>query len=294
LGNRLAECGVGVLFNPALADFVADHADSLDYLAVIPDRFWLDRGWGTCPRFEDTSAGEAVLTQAAQSLPLVLHGIGLSICSADLFDREYLLQLERWRRRYDCRWISEHLSFSRIGAGHETNAGIALPVPYDREILDMLIPRIEAAQTILGCPFLIENNVSYFTFPDQDLSESQFLNQLARSSGCSLLLDLHNVYVNARNHRFDAKAFLAELDLSRVLEFHVAGGSEMMGFYTDSHTGGVPEVVWDLLSFAAPRSPNLRGVTFEFHESTWHLLRAEGVLAQIARARSAMAMHRTA
>ena len=202
--------------------------------------------------------------------------------------------MERWRNRYDCRWISEHLSFSRIGAGHETNAGIALPVPYDREMLNMLNPRIQAAQTILGCPFLVENNVSYFTFPDQDLSESQFLNELTRSSGCSLLLDLHNVYVNSRNHRFHAEAFLEELDLSRVIEIHVAGGSEMMGFYTDSHTGGVPEAVWDLLSFVAPRSQNLRGVTFEFHESTWHLLRTEGILEQIARARSALAIPSTA
>jgi uncharacterized protein len=283
-----------VLFNPALEDFVSRHADSLDYLAVIPDRFWVDHGLGTRPRFEGTPAGEAVLAQAALSLSVVLHGIGLSICSAGVFDDEYLAQLARWRKRYACPWVSEHLSFSRIGAGHETNAGVALPVPYDRDILDLLYPRIQAARAILGCPFLLENNVSYFTFPDQDFSEPEFLNELARGSGCSLLLDLHNVYTNSRNHKFDAKAFLAELDLSRVIEIHVAGGSEMMGFYTDSHTGPVREEVWDLLSFAAPRSPNLRGVTFEFHESTWPLLRSEGVLEQIARARSALAIPCTA
>ena len=138
MASSVSECGVGVLFNPALADFIADHAQHLDYVAVIPDRFWIDRGLGTDPRFEDTSAGEALLAQAAPRLPIVMHGIGLSICSADVFDREYLIQLERWRARYDCQWVSEHLSFSRIGAGHETNAGIALPVPFDRSIIDML------------------------------------------------------------------------------------------------------------------------------------------------------------
>jgi uncharacterized protein len=283
-------CGVGVLFNPALADFVSTYADSLDYLAVIPDRFWVDHGVRANPRFEATPAGEEALATAARSLPVVLHGIGLSICSADLFDREYLLQLAYWRERYACPWVSEHLSFSRIGSGHETNAGIALPVPFDREILNMLYPRIEAARELLGCPFLLENNVSYFTFPDQDVSESQFLNELSRNSGCALLLDLHNVYTNARNHGFDARTFLSELELSRVIEIHVAGGSEMMGFYTDSHTGPVREEVWDLLEFVAPLSPNLRGVTFEFHESTWPLLRTEGVLSQIARARSVLAL----
>jgi uncharacterized protein (UPF0276 family) len=278
-----------VLFNPALADFVVTDADSLDYLSVIPDRFWIDHGSGASPRFEDTRAGEALLARAARSLPVVLHGIGLSICSADIFDREYLGQLARWRSRYDSSWVSEHLSFSRIGAGHEANAGLALPVAYDWEMLELLVPRIEAARDILGCPFLLENNVSYVTFPDEDLTEARFLNELARSSGCAMLLDLHNVYTNARNHGFDAVAFLTELDLSRVLEVHVAGGSEMMGVYTDSHTGAVREEVWDLLSFIAPRSPNIRAVTFEFHESSWPLLRRDGVLAQIDRARSVLA-----
>jgi len=88
VASSVAECGVGVLFNPALADFVADHTQHLDYLSVIPDRFWRDHGLGADPRFEDTSAGEAALARAAQRLPIVLHGIGLSICSADVFDRE--------------------------------------------------------------------------------------------------------------------------------------------------------------------------------------------------------------
>ena len=143
--------------------------------------------------------------------------------------------MARWRKRYNSPWVSEHLSFSRIGAGHEINAGVALPVPYDRDILDLLQPRIEAARDILGCPFLLENNVAYFTFPEQDLSEPEFLNALARRSGCDLLLDLHNVYTNSRNHGFDAKAFLDELDLSRVIEVHVAGGSEMMDLHRLSY-----------------------------------------------------------
>ena len=175
------------LFNPALADFIADYAQHLDYVAVIPDRFSIDRGLGADPRFEDTSAGEALLAQAAPRLPIVMHGIGLSICSADVFDREYLIQLERWRARYDCRWVSEHLSFSRIGAGHETNAGIALPVPFNSSILDMLRPRIENARSILGCPFLLENNVSYFTFPDEDLTDrnSSTSSRGRRAARCS-------------------------------------------------------------------------------------------------------------
>ncbi len=287
-------CGVGVLFNPALADFVAEYRNELDHLAVIPDRFWIDHGRGTSNRFESTAAGQDLLERTGPSLPIVLHGIGLSICSADLFDEPYVAQLAAYRDRYGCAWVSEHLSFSRVGAGHETNAGVALPIPYERDMLALLAPRVERAQALLGCPFLLENNVAYFTFPGDEYSEPQFLNELTKRTGCHLLLDLHNVYTNARNHGFDPLTFLSALDLSRVLEVHVAGGSELMGMYTDSHTGPVAADVWDLLAYVAPRATRLRAVTFEFHESTWPLLRTEGVLAQLSRARAVLGQGVTA
>jgi len=218
-----------------------------------------------------------------------MHCIGLSICSADVFDEEYLSRLAQWRVRHDCLWISEHLSFSRSMSGHESNAAVALPIPYDRDVLDLVSHRVRTAQARLGCPFLLENSVNYFTFPHQDMTETEFLNQLTLDTGCHLLLDLHNVFTNSINHRFDARSFLASLDLTRVLEIHIAGGSSMMGFHIDSHTGPVPEGVWQLLDFVVPRAPALQGVTFEFHESSWPLLRDHGVLAQLDRARGVLA-----
>ena len=163
---------------------------------------------------------------------------------------------------------------------------MALPIPYDREILDLVAPRARAASEQLGCPFLLENNVSYIQFPEEEFTEAEFLNRLALESGCHILLDLHNVYTNAHNHGVDAHHFLRALDPRVVMEIHVAGGDEMMGFHTDSHAGPVLEEVWDLLEDVAPRLPALRGVTFEFHESSWPLLHADGVLAQIERARA--------
>lgn len=281
--------GVGVLFNPSLSEFVRAHTRSLDYLALIPDRSWVDHGLGSTPRFEELPEVYAILGEVSRSVPLVMHCIGLSICSADVFDEEYLARLADWRARYGCAWTSEHLSFSRTGSGHEINAAMALPVPYDREMLDLLVPRVRTAHERLGCPFLLENNVYYFTFPGQEMLESEFLNALCHQTGCHLLLDLHNVYTNAINHGFDARSFLASLDLTHVLEVHVAGGTSLMDFHIDSHSGPTLEGVWDLLAFVAPRMPALRGVTFEFHESSWPLLREEGVLAQLDRARSVLA-----
>ena len=278
-----------MLFNPALTEFVCTHANSLDYLALIPDRSWVDHGPGSKPRFEQLPEVYKTLREVSRSVPLVMHCIGMSICSADVFDEEYLEQLVQWRLRHHCLWTSEHLSFSRTASGHESNAAVALPIPYDRQMLELLIPRVRTAQERLRCPFLLENNVYYFTFPRQEMAEAEFLNQLSIETGCHLLLDLHNVYTNSINHGFDARGFLASLDLTRVLEVHIAGGTSLMGFHIDSHSGPTLDGVWELLDFVAPRAPFLRGVTFEFHESSWPLLRENGVLAELDRARSVLA-----
>jgi uncharacterized protein (UPF0276 family) len=278
--------GVGILLNPALVGFVESNPGAADYLAIIPDRAWIDRGPGASPRFAPVPAAMDMIEHAAAVRPLVMHSIGMSICSADLFDDEYVEHLAHWRSRYDCLWSSDHLSFTRTGSAHETNAALALPIPYDREVLDLVVPRAALVRRALGVNFLLENNVSYVTFDDAELTEPEFLNTLSRESGCGVLLDLHNLHTNAINQRFDAMEFLGALDLTAVDEVHVAGGSPMMGFHTDSHTGPVLQEVWQLLEAVVDRLPNLRGVTYEFHESSWPLLRTEGVIAQLDRARA--------
>jgi hypothetical protein len=121
--------------------------------------------------------------------------------------------------------------------------------------------------------------------PEQDYSEASFLNRLSRESGCGILLDLHNVYVNARNHGFSPELFLRDLDLSRVVELHIAGGDELLGFYTDSHAGPVALPVWDLLEATLRAAPAIRAITFEFHESSYPRLGDDGVRAELDRAR---------
>lgn len=260
--------------------------DRLDYLAFIPDRGWIDHGSGSPQRFQTLPQAEALLEQVVRERPVVLHGIGLSICSAEIFDQEYASNLIAWGQRLNSPWISDHLSFTRIGTGHEVNAAIPLPVPYDQEVLDLLIPRVRFFTGAFEGSFLLENNVYYFRYPDQEFSEEEFLDQLCRQSGCAVLLDLHNLYTNALNHRFDATEYLSNLDLSNVIEIHIAGGVPMMGFHTDSHTGPVLDGVWNLLEQTIPLAGNLRGVTFEFHESSFGMMGESGIHEQIDRARA--------
>jgi uncharacterized protein (UPF0276 family) len=235
------------------------------------------------------------LDWASGRFPLVAHSIGLSLGSAEFSDDAYVEQLARWHRRYGFLWHSDHLSFAQVrsAAGHEQHAGMAVPLPFDFDVLEMVTTRIRALRPLIPSPFLVENAVAYLTFSDQDMTEPKFLNALVRDSGCALLLDLHNLYTNARNHDFDASSFLQALDLDAVVEVHVAGGAEFAGMYADSHAGPCPEPVWSLLEEIMPRTPNLKGVTFEFHDSYFPVFGAEGVRKQLARARAIWARHRS-
>jgi uncharacterized protein len=286
--DALPKLGVGLLYNPSLPDFLRANLDAVDHLAIIPDMFWTDAGREAVPRFVELDDWVELLDWIANHKRVVAHNLGFSLGSAEPFDPQYAENLAAWQKRYDFPWHSDHLSFVRVSGpnAHDQNAGIAVPVPYDNELLDLFAERIEDMQRIVDIPFLIENNVYFVDFPEQEMSEPEFLNRLSRRTGCGLLLDLHNLYTNSRNHCFDAFEFLADLDLTRVGEIHIAGGSELGGMYTDSHSGPCPEPVWALLERVTPAAPNLAAITFEFHDSYFPLLGEAGILDELERARS--------
>ena len=284
--QSLPALGVGLLLNPdTLASPEADSA--YQYLEVIPDRFWLDAGPGAPVRHPELGPSVAALDMLAERVPIVCHSIGLSIGSASLFDTGHLEQIARWQRRYGFAWHSDHLAFSRLAEhGVEVNAAVTLPLTRDDASLVMLVERITAIQTRVGAPFLLENNVYFVIPPDEPYGEASFLNELCQRSGCGLLLDLHNLHVNATNHGFAAEALLDELDLRQVVEIHIAGGDHLAGFYTDSHAGPVADAVWPLLERTLRAAPWVRGVTFEYHESYAALLTGGGVARELRRART--------
>jgi uncharacterized protein (UPF0276 family) len=249
--------------------------------------FWIDGGPGARVRFVELDSWTRFLDWATGRFPLVAHSIGLSIGSAEFSDDDYVEQLARWHGRYGFLWHSDHLSFAQVrsASGNERHAGMAAPLPFDHDVLEMVTARLRELRGRFPSPFLVENAVAYLSFSDQDMTEPEFLNALVRESGCSLLLDLHNLYTNARNHQFDASAFLGALDLDAVVEVHIAGGGDFAGMYTDSHAGPCPEPVWSLLEEIIGVTPNLKGVTFEFHDSHFPKFGVEGVQRELARAR---------
>jgi len=284
--------GIGLLFNPALPQFLQDQPDSFDYLELIPDREWADRGVHATPRYATLAKSLEFLQRIREHKPLLCHSIGLSIGSAKIFDTGHVEQIRWMHEQCDFAWHSDHLSFSRLpdttetsNSGREMHTAISLPVPYDQDVLDLIAGRVQYIRSVIGCQFLLENNVYYAETPEQQMSEPEFLNRLSRESGCGILLDLHNLYVNACNHGVSPEGFLRDLDLRNVVEIHLAGGDDLLGFYTDSHAGPVAPPVWELLKDTLRAAPWIRAVTFEFHESSYPLLKRDGIRLELDRAR---------
>ncbi len=274
--------------NLAIAPFITTPG-AVDYLAVTPDMFWIDHGQAAgagSRRFTDIPSWVAVLDDAG--LPVVSHHIGLSIASAIPTDRAYVAQMAAWAERWGAHWLSEHLAFVAIAEGYDaTAAGLALTAPFDHDVLGLAVERARDVIAHTQAPFLLENSPYYVTFDDSDMSEAEFLNRFCEDSGGGLLLDLHNLYCNTVNFGISGHRFLDELDLANVVEVHIANGSELGGMYADSHSGAPPGPVWDLLDDLVGRAPNLRGITFEFHDSYLPLIGFDGVAEVIARARHA-------
>lgn len=280
--QALPALGVGLAYQAPLAHLIETDGDDIDFIEVVPDILWTDLGPAALPRHLDDEASIQALTCLRGQRPLIAHSIGLSIGSAAALDHAHLAQIQRWWQRFDFPWHSDHLAFHLAQhEGHTMNVGITLPLPRERETLDLLVPRIHAVQQSVPVPFLLENNVYYFDIPQAEMDEARFLNTLCRESGCGLVLDLHNLYTNARNHGFDAGALLTEIELEHVGEIHVAGGMELDGFYLDAHSDVVPEPVWALLEWALPRCPNLGGVVFELFGSWFDSVGEARVRAQM-------------
>lgn len=216
---------------------------------------------------------------------MIGHGIGLSLPSAMRLDEEMVDEVSATSEELGFAWYSEHLSMFLAPNGSVPNAqaGLGLPVVYDRESLALLAAKVGHLGQALGLEILLENGTIFTPVPDVDLTEPQFLNALFEQTACGVLLDLHNLYANVRNNAVDATAYLDALNPDAVVEIHLAGGDELRGFYTDSHSRLTPEPVWEMADAYAPRFRRLRAVTYEFHESYFPRLGVTGLIGELER-----------
>ena len=156
-------------------------------------------------------------------------------------------------------FVSEHIAFVR-GGGKET--GHLLPLPRTQEAIELVVANAREAKAALPVPLALENIASLFEWPNPELSEAAFLTEILDRADVLLLLDIENVYANARNHGYDPLEFLDRIPLERIAYVHVAGGVERNGLYHDTHTHDVPDAVLDLLAELCARA-DVPGVMLE-------------------------------
>jgi uncharacterized protein (UPF0276 family) len=190
------------------------------------------------------------LERIRANYPIVLHGVSLSIGSAEPLNHEYLRLLKGLSRRIQAPWISDHLCWTGTEG---VNLHDLMPMPYTEEALTHLVPRIEEIQEFLGQRILLENVSSYVGYRSSEMSEWEFLSELSRRSDCLLLLDVNNVYVNSVNHHFDPDAFIRGVPRQRVAQIHLAGHERQDTFIIDTHDAPIADVVWQLYQSACKR-----------------------------------------
>jgi uncharacterized protein len=190
------------------------------------------------------------LMRIRERYPMVLHGVSMSIGSTQPLDHAYLAQLKALAARVEPAWISDHLCWTGI-AGR--NMHDLLPLPYTEEALANVVERVRTVQDVLGRRILLENVSSYVTYRDSQVSEWEFLREIAQRADCLLLLDVNNIYVSSVNHEFDPLEYLQAIPVDRVQQIHLAGHENHGDYLIDTHDHPVPDPVWELYDAAVRR-----------------------------------------
>jgi uncharacterized protein (UPF0276 family) len=221
------------------------------YEAVLQDRPRID--W-----FEVLSENYLVpggkplhyLERIRERYPLVMHGVSLSIGSTAPLDLEYLRELKQLAARIEPHWMSDHLCWTGVDG---VNLHDLMPLPYTEEALRHVADRVTQVQDFLGRRILLENVSSYVSYTSSEITEWEFLAELAVRADCEILLDINNIYVSSVNHGFDPREFLDAVPGERVRQFHLAGHQNHGHYIVDTHDAPIVAPVWELYQAAVAR-----------------------------------------
>ncbi len=236
---------IGIGFRVPIAKWTLANLHRFDVLEVTVDHY-----------VKGGEYARKAIRNLVDRIPLVLHGVGLSIGTDAPLDETYLDSVAEAVRDLKVPSYSEHLAWTKVPGIDLANL---LPVPKTRAAADILIPKIQRVQARLQVPFSIENISYVFDFPEPELSDAEFFNLLFRETGVGMLLDVENLFVNSRNHGIDPRAFLEHLPEGVVTGVHAAGGPLIRRpyldapFHADNHSHPVPEQALELLEHALDR-----------------------------------------
>jgi hypothetical protein len=234
--KRLPYLGFGLGLRPDHYEAILKQKPKIDWFEIITENYLVPGGK---PIY--------YLDEIRKDYPIVMHGVSLSIGSTDPLDLNYLKQVKLLAERIEAKWISDHLCWTGV---NNLNMHDLLPLPYTKNTIKHVVAQIHRVQDYLGRQILIENVSSYLTYQQSEMTEWEFLTEIAEQADCFILLDVNNIYVSALNHGFDSQEFLNGVPSLRVQQIHLAGHSNHGDYIIDTHDAPVIQPVWDLYAAA--------------------------------------------
>jgi len=234
-----ASLGIGIGWRTQIAGLI-EGMDDLGFVEVVAE------GLATGP------IPAPLARLKARGVRVIPHGLRLSLGGADKPDPKRISHLASVAAKLDAPVVSEHVAFVRAGGAE---AGHLMPVPRTWEAVKIVAENVRLAQQLLPVPLALEHIAALIEWPESELDEAEFLTEILDRTGVLLLLDVANLYANARNHRYDPLAFLDRVPLERIAYVHVAGGEERDGVYHDTHAHPVAPGVLELLEELCARTP---------------------------------------
>lgn len=231
--------GYGLGLRPSHYLDILEHRPAVDWFEALTENYLVPGGK---PLY--------FLERVREHYPVVLHGVSLSIGGSAPLNLDYLRQVRTLAERIDATWISDHLCWTGTQG---INLHDLMPLPYTEEAIRHVTERVSQAQDILGRQLLLENVSSYVSYRDSQLTEWEFLDAIAETADCLILLDINNIHVSAFNHGFDARDYLNGISPQRVRQFHLAGHQNHGDYIIDTHDEPVIDAVWELYADAVRR-----------------------------------------
>ncbi|HEX8367846.1 MAG TPA: DUF692 domain-containing protein [Pyrinomonadaceae bacterium] len=234
--GRMPNPGLGLGLRSTHFNYILENNPAVDWFEVISENFMNSGGR---PR--------EVLRRIAERYPVVMHGVSLSVGSADALNVEYLKKLKNLAAEIKPLWISDHLCWTGING---LNTHDLLPLPLTEESLKHVCRRVNQLQDFLERPVIFENPSTYLTFKQSTIPEWDFLRLMTEETGCGLLLDVNNVYVSGFNNDFDPAHYIRQLPPESIVQIHIAGHRHCGDYIIDTHDNYVTQQVWELFALA--------------------------------------------
>jgi uncharacterized protein len=226
------DLGIGVGLRVPHYRHILGQRPAVDFFEIISENFMVEGGK---PLYH--------LEQVLEHYPLIQHGVSLSIGGPEAPDPGYLARLKQLVKKVKPAWLSDHFCWCGVPGAHLHDL---LPLPYTWEAVERVAERARRVQDYLEVPFALENTSSYMAYSASEMTEWQFISEIAERADIGLMFDVNNVYVSAYNHGFDAREFIRSVPHERIVQVHLAGHTHLGKYIIDTHRGHVIEAVWDL------------------------------------------------